>query len=61
MATMKAARLVQPGSPLEIHEVPIPTPEPGEVLVRVEACGLCGTDIHLAVDGDLPGPVTFAE
>jgi propanol-preferring alcohol dehydrogenase len=54
MATMKAARLLQPGKPLEIQEVPIPTPGPGEVLVRVEACGLCGTDIHLAVDGDLP-------
>src|SRR4051794_11552387 len=34
--------------PLEIEELPIPEPEPGQVLVRVETCGLCHTDIHAA-------------
>src|SRR6187431_773295 len=39
--------------PLSIEERPIPEPRPGQVLVRVEACGLCHTDIH-AVHGDWP-------
>jgi propanol-preferring alcohol dehydrogenase len=51
---MLAARLVKVGEPLEMQDVPIPEPAAGEVLVEVESCGLCGTDIHLAVDGDLP-------
>jgi D-arabinose 1-dehydrogenase-like Zn-dependent alcohol dehydrogenase len=54
MSTMLAARLVKPGAPLEIDEVPVPEPAPDEVLVQVAACGLCGTDLHLAVDGDIP-------
>lgn len=54
MNTMLAARLVQPGQPLDIQELPVPEPEPGEVVVQVHACGLCGTDIHLAVEGSLP-------
>ena len=31
---------------LEIAELPVPVPRPGEVLVRVEACGICGSDVH---------------
>src|SRR6266850_6173052 len=31
---------------LEIAELPEPTPRPGEVLVRVAACGICGSDVH---------------
>jgi 2-desacetyl-2-hydroxyethyl bacteriochlorophyllide A dehydrogenase len=54
MNDMQAARLHAPGEPLTIESVPIPSPEPHEVMVEVEACGLCGTDIHLAVDGDIP-------
>lgn len=54
MKTMSAARLIKPGEPLLIESVEIPEPSPGEVLVEVAACGLCGTDIHLAVDGDIP-------
>ncbi len=54
MTTMRAARLIRPGEPLRIDEVPVPDPGPGEILVAVAACGLCGTDLHLAVDGDLP-------
>lgn len=53
MATMLAARLIEPGKPLRIDEVPVPEPEHDEVLVEVHACGLCGTDVHLAVEGDL--------
>lgn len=54
MSTMTAARLVKAGEPLSIEELPIPEPAAGEALVEVKACGLCGTDIHLAVAGDLP-------
>jgi alcohol dehydrogenase, propanol-preferring len=50
---MKAA--VVPGftEPLEIRDVPVPTPGPGQVVVRIEASGLCHTDIH-AANGDWP-------
>lgn len=41
------------GAPLAEREMPDPEPGPGEVLVRVEACGVCRTDLHL-VDGELP-------
>ncbi|MCB1686373.1 MAG: zinc-binding dehydrogenase [Pseudomonadales bacterium] len=54
MTSMRAARLYAAGQPLIIEEIPVPIPQPDEVLVQVEACGLCGTDIHLAVDGDIP-------
>lgn len=45
-ATMRAAVFVGPGRPLELGELPRPDPGPGEVLVRVAACGLCHTDLH---------------
>jgi D-arabinose 1-dehydrogenase-like Zn-dependent alcohol dehydrogenase len=51
---VKAAVLRRFGSPLELSEVPDPTPGDGEVLVRVRAVGLCGTDLKV-VDGTLPG------
>ncbi len=54
MKEMQAARLYTPGEPLVIEPVPIPSPQAHEVLVEVDTCGLCGTDIHLAVDGDIP-------
>lgn len=38
---------------LTAHDVPVPAPAPGELLVRVRACGVCRTDLHV-VDGDLP-------
>ncbi|MCA8868110.1 MAG: zinc-binding dehydrogenase [Rhodobacteraceae bacterium] len=59
---MQAARLYQAKHPLLIEQVPVPVPAADEVLVKVAACGLCGTDIHLAVDGDIPvsrSPVTL--
>ncbi len=43
---MKAVRLVKTGQPLELHEVPVPTPAAGDVLVRVRAAGICHSDAH---------------
>ncbi len=51
--TMKAAVVRAFGQPLVIEEMPIPTPGPGEVLVRIVATGVCHTDLH-AADGDWP-------
>ena len=50
---MKAAVVRSFGKPLTIEEVAIPTPGPGEVLVRIVATGVCHTDLH-AADGDWP-------
>ncbi|GHB31896.1 zinc-dependent alcohol dehydrogenase [Streptomyces umbrinus] len=50
---MKAAVVTDLGKPLEIRELPIPEPGPGQALVRMEASGLCHTDIH-AARGDWP-------
>jgi propanol-preferring alcohol dehydrogenase len=44
-----------PGQPLELAEFAEPVPAAGEVLVRVAACGVCRTDLHV-VDGELPDP-----
>jgi propanol-preferring alcohol dehydrogenase len=41
------------GKPLSIEEIPIPTPGPGEVLIKVAASGVCHTDLH-AANGDWP-------
>lgn len=43
---MKAAIFRGPNQPLVIEEVPTPSPGPGEVLVKVAACGVCHTDLH---------------
>ncbi|WP_298878390.1 alcohol dehydrogenase AdhP [uncultured Bradyrhizobium sp.] len=53
MPTMKAAVVKQFGKPLVIEDVPVPQPGPGEVLVKVKACGVCHTDLH-ASSGDWP-------
>jgi propanol-preferring alcohol dehydrogenase len=54
---MKAAVLTTPSpisqSPLKIEEVPAPEPKPGHVLLRVLACAVCRTDLHI-VEGELP-------
>ncbi|MEI5525623.1 zinc-dependent alcohol dehydrogenase [Streptomyces brasiliscabiei] len=50
---MKAAVVTDFGKPLEIQDLPVPEPGPGQVLVRMEASGLCHTDIH-AAHGDWP-------
>jgi propanol-preferring alcohol dehydrogenase len=51
--SMKAAVVHAFGAPLTIEEVPVPTPGPGEVLVKVVATGVCHTDLHAAC-GDWP-------
>lgn len=54
---MKAAVLSRPREvsqrPLEIREIPRPEPGPGQVLLKVRACGVCRTDLHI-VEGELP-------
>ena len=45
---MKAAVVRSFDRPLEIEDLPIPEPGPEQALVRIEACGLCHTDIHAA-------------
>src|SRR5918995_3639018 len=50
---MRAAVVPALGKPLEIREVPVPEPARGQILVRIEASGLCHTDIH-AARGDWP-------
>ncbi len=51
---MRAARLHTPRQPLRIEEVPTPEPGAGEVLVQIDAAGICGTDLHFALEGALP-------
>jgi propanol-preferring alcohol dehydrogenase len=50
---MKAIRAESPGAELALREVATPRPGPGEVLIKVAACGVCRTDLHLR-DGELP-------
>lgn len=52
---MHAMVLKKLGDPLEWTELPDPIPGPGEIRVRVAACGVCRTDLHV-VDGELPDP-----
>jgi propanol-preferring alcohol dehydrogenase len=52
---MSAMILDAPGRPLRLADVPVPEPRAGEVLLRVRACAVCRTDLHVA-DGDLPDP-----
>jgi propanol-preferring alcohol dehydrogenase len=49
---MRAMRVHAPREPLALDDVPVPQPGPGRVLVKVLACGVCRTDLHVA-DGDL--------
>ena len=53
--TMRAMVLDRAGRPLELREVPVPRPGEGQVLIRVLACGVCRTDLHI-VDGELTEP-----
>jgi alcohol dehydrogenase, propanol-preferring len=54
---MKACLLNAPArietNPLQFTDVPVPRPDQGEVLVRVRACGVCRTDLHV-IEGELP-------
>ncbi len=53
---MKAAVLPAVGAPLVVEELPIPAPKAGEVLVKVAACGVCHTDLHV-IKGEVKFPV----
>jgi len=50
---MKAAVVREFGKPLVIEDAPVPEPGPGEIQVKIEACGVCHTDLH-AAHGDWP-------
>ena len=56
-ATMRAMQLAAPApvaeAPLAMVELPVPSPAPGQVLLRVRACGVCRTDLHI-LEGELP-------
>ncbi len=52
---MQAMILDRAKQPLRSGELPTPEPRPGEVLLRITACGVCRTDLHVA-DGDLEDP-----
>ena len=55
--TMRAMQLAAPAgvsqAPLRLVEMPVPAPAPGQVLLRVQACGVCRTDLHI-LEGELP-------
>jgi propanol-preferring alcohol dehydrogenase len=53
MTTMQAMVLEHPKQPLRLQERPLPTPASGEVRLRVLACAICRTDLHV-IDGELP-------
>ena len=52
---MRAMVLEAPGTPLVMRELPVPTPAAGQILLRVLACGVCRTDLHIR-DGELTEP-----
>lgn len=54
-ANMRAMVLKAPRQALSLEERPVPRPAAGQVLIKVEACGVCRTDLHIA-DGELPHP-----
>ncbi|MDB6165212.1 MAG: Alcohol dehydrogenase GroES domain protein [Lacunisphaera sp.] len=54
---MKAVRLVVPGQPLELHDIPQPIPGPDEVLVRIHAAGICHSDAHYRAGTSSAGPL----
>jgi len=49
---MRAIVLDRPGS-FRVAQVPDPTPGPGQIVVKVDCCGVCGTDLHI-MDGEFP-------
>ena len=59
--TMKAVRFHGSAEGLRVESVPVRAPGPDEVLVKVAACGLCGSDVHFLEGMPVPGPlpVTF--
>ena len=53
--TMRAMVFEGRGKPLQLQEIPVPQPGPGQVLLKVCACGVCHTDLHI-LDGELERP-----
>jgi S-(hydroxymethyl)glutathione dehydrogenase/alcohol dehydrogenase len=53
---MQAAVFWEPGTSIDVREVELAPPREGEVLVRIAACGVCASDLHV-VDGDIPEPL----
>jgi propanol-preferring alcohol dehydrogenase len=53
--TMIAMEMEAPGKPLVLKNLPMPEPRPGQVLIKVLACGVCRTDLHI-FDGELKHP-----
>jgi propanol-preferring alcohol dehydrogenase len=56
MHTMRALQITRPDGPYELRELPVPEPRRGELRVRVEACGMCHSDVF-AKSGQYPGLV----
>ena len=54
---MRAAVLQKKSEPLAIVDLDDPSPGPGELLVRVDSCGICGSDLHFSDSYELPGLV----
>lgn len=54
--TMRAMVFHGTSQPLQLTELPVPQPGPDQVLIRVSACGICRTDLHI-IDGELEQPV----
>jgi len=55
---MKAARFYEVGKPLRIDKIPVPKLGPGDVLVEIKACGICGSDIHIVYEEVTPTAYT---
>jgi propanol-preferring alcohol dehydrogenase len=55
MFTMRAMILEKAGTSLRLKDTPIPEPSPLQVLIKVSACGVCRTDLHI-MDGELASP-----
>jgi len=54
-AAMRAMVLAAPRQPLQLEQRRVPIPGPGQLLIHVDACGVCRTDLHI-IDGELPHP-----
>jgi alcohol dehydrogenase, propanol-preferring len=54
MPTMRAIQVSRPGGPFELVEKPIPTPGPGEIRIKIQACGVCHSDL-IVKEGLFPG------
>lgn len=53
--SMRAMVLERQGEPLQMRQIPVPEPGRGQILIKVSACGVCRTDLHI-VDGELKKP-----